>query len=54
MTTAIQIHSLNTQTKTKNKIIKIREKSFEQKNNILTADTLALKVLSQNLFKANK
>ena len=51
MTTAIQIHSLNTQTKTKNKIIKIGEKSFEQKNNILTADAVSFKGIKPEFVK---
>lgn len=54
MTTAIQIHSLNTQTKTKNKIIKIREKSFEQKNNILTADTVSFKGIKPEFVKSEQ
>ena len=54
MTTAIQIHSLNTQTKTKNKIIKIGEKSFEQKNNILTADTVSFKGIKPEFVKSEQ
>ena len=54
MTTTIQIHSLNTKTKTKNKIIKIGEKSFEQKNNILTADTVSFKGIKPEFIKAEQ
>lgn len=45
---------MNTQTKTKNKIIKIGEKSFEQKNNILTADTVSFKGIKPEFVKSEQ